>query len=612
MQSSMNGDSPEKIYQQQIKELTEKLNALQKRRSILGWMRLLIAVAAFIGVYHLSGYSISTACIIAAVGVALFIFVLGKDADNKRQLQSVKTLLAINEEELGLLAYDYSSRYDGATYLAHEHAFAGDLDVFGKFSLFQFINRCYTEQGRNLLAQDFLAGVTPEEVEQRHQAIKELSPQYKWRQQLQSLAIQTPVTAATQRKIEAWLDSKEEAFTHKAWKGILPLYCLFTISTAIAAILGLIPGSVFSFLFLLYLVLSTTLSRKPTKTYGHLSGVVKEISTLKSLIRLIERKVFTSSLLMQWQEDVTVEGSKASAEIKKLEEVLNRFEARLNVFVFVILNSFLLWDVLRMRTLNKWRAQNRELMSGWFELIARFEVANSLAALHFNKPSWCLPKLPAPYFVFKGKNLGHPLIPDGQRVTSDFDLTGEGQIALITGSNMAGKSTFLRSLGVNTILAQMGAPVCADDLQLSPVQLMCSMRIADNLAENTSTFYAELKKLRTVIEAANLHRPVFILLDEILRGTNSLDRHIGSKALIRQLIKQGVVAVIATHDLELAKLKAELPEAIHNYHFDVQVANGDELYFDYKLKDGICTSLNASILMRKIGIELETSSQPSP
>jgi DNA mismatch repair ATPase MutS len=170
---------------------------------------------------------------------------------------------------------------------------------------------------------------------------------------------------------------------------------------------------------------------------------------------------------------------------------------------------------------------------------------------------------------------------------------------------MAGKSTFLRSLGVNTILAQMGAPVCASEFALSPVQLICSMRIADNLAENTSTFYAELKKLKTVIEAANLHQPVFILLDEILRGTNSLDRHIGSKALIRQLVKQEAIAVIATHDLELAKLKEELPDAIDNYHFDVQVANGDELYFDYKLKEGICNSLNASILMRKIGIELE-------
>jgi DNA mismatch repair ATPase MutS len=169
---------------------------------------------------------------------------------------------------------------------------------------------------------------------------------------------------------------------------------------------------------------------------------------------------------------------------------------------------------------------------------------------------------------------------------------------------MAGKSTFLRSLGINVVLAQMGAPVCAESMQLSPVQLMSSMRIADNLAENTSTFYAELKKLQVIIEAVKQSKPVFILLDEILRGTNSFDRHIGSKALIRQLIKEQSIAVIATHDVELSQIVHE-NGSLENYHFDVQVDKDDELYFDYKLKPGICTNLNASILMKKIGIELE-------
>ncbi|HVG42889.1 MAG TPA: hypothetical protein VM888_14855, partial [Chitinophagaceae bacterium] len=199
---------------------------------------------------------------------------------------------------------------------------------------------------------------------------------------------------------------------------------------------------------------------------------------------------------------------------------------------------------------------------------------------------------------------GHPLIPDENRVTSDFSLTGTGKIALITGSNMAGKSTFLRSLGSTIILAQLGAPVSAAAMELCPVQLMSSMRIADNLAENTSTFYAELKKLKTIIEAVNRHEPIFVLLDEILRGTNSLDRHTGSKALIKQLVKENAVAVIATHDVDLAAIENNTDAAIENYHFDVQV-EGEELYFDYKLKEGVCTSLNASILMKKIGINLD-------
>jgi DNA mismatch repair ATPase MutS len=601
----MNDYSPKEIYKQQISEHSKRLAGLLKRRSVLGWIRLFTVIATFVGGYKAFEVSILVGCIVAVVGIILFLLEISIDADNNKNISATKTLMKINEEELAILNYDYATCYDGAEYLPADHAFAGDLDVFGKFSIYQFINRGNTEQGRTLLAQNLLNPVSINEIKKRHEAIKELAPQYGWRQNLQSLALQTPVTNETQKRIEQWLQSKEEAFTHKSWKILLPLYCLLTLGSAVASFMGFIPGSVFSFLFLIYFIFSSALSRKPTKTYFHLSGVVKEISTLKTLIKWIEHKQFASPLLVGWQHLVSSSGAKPSNEIKKLEEVLNRFELRLNVFVFLFLNSFLLWDVWQMRTLNKWRKKNKEMLPGCFQLIARFEVINSLSALHFNHPGWCLPKLSDEYFDFEGSDLGHPLIPTQQRVVSDFNLSGKGQIALITGSNMAGKSTFLRSLGVNTILAQMGAPVCASELALSPVQLICSMRIADNLAENTSTFYAELKKLKTVIEAANLHQPVFILLDEILRGTNSLDRHIGSKALIRQLVKQEAIAVMATHDLELAKLKEELPDAIDNYHFDVQVANGDELYFDYKLKEGICTSLNASILMRKIGIELE-------
>jgi DNA mismatch repair ATPase MutS len=195
------------------------------------------------------------------------------------------------------------------------------------------------------------------------------------------------------------------------------------------------------------------------------------------------------------------------------------------------------------------------------------------------------------------------LIGKSKRVNNDVKISHNGELILVTGSNMAGKSTYLRSIGVNIILAMAGAPVCGKYLKVSHVQVISSMRITDNLAESTSTFYAELKKLKTIIEKVNKGEKIFILLDEILRGTNSLDRHTGSVALMKQLIKYNAAAIIATHDLELAKLKNEYPEKIINYHFDVQVSN-DELYFDYVLKPGICTSLNASILMKKIGIEL--------
>lgn len=253
--------------------------------------------------------------------------------------------------------------------------------------------------------------------------------------------------------------------------------------------------------------------------------------------------------------------------------------------------------------MEKWKKHNGQNAIQWFDVLANFEALNSLATLCFNHPKWCFPLIHDKHFFIEGRRTGHPLIPRSKRIVNDISINKGGELMLITGSNMAGKSTYLRSVGVNIVLSMAGAPVCADHFVLSPVQLISSMRIADNLEESTSTFYAELKKLKTIIDKVNNSEKVFILLDEILRGTNSFDRHTGSIALIKQLIKHNAAGIIATHDVELAKMQEAYPDNILNYHFDVQV-NNEELYFDYLLKPGICTSMNASILMKKIGIEL--------
>jgi DNA mismatch repair ATPase MutS len=267
------------------------------------------------------------------------------------------------------------------------------------------------------------------------------------------------------------------------------------------------------------------------------------------------------------------------------------------------LNIFLLWDLQQILQLEKWKKKNDQDVSHWFDAMARFEVLSSLGTLAFNHPDWCFPELNNTQAEFTVMQLRHPLIKPEKSVANDFSTLGSGKINIITGSNMAGKSTFLRSVGVNMILATMGAPVCATKMTVSPLKVMTSMRIKDNLEESTSTFYAELKKLKMIIDAVNNRQPVFILLDEILRGTNSLDRHTGSKALIRQLLKRDATGIVATHDLELAGMSQQFSEGIQNYYFDAAL-NADELYFDYRLKRGVCQNLNASILMKKIGIEL--------
>ena len=267
------------------------------------------------------------------------------------------------------------------------------------------------------------------------------------------------------------------------------------------------------------------------------------------------------------------------------------------------LNILLLWNLQQVLDLEKWKKQYAGDVADWFSNLGIIEALSSLSAIHFNNPDWCFASLQKEHFFLEANGLGHPLIPLGKRVCNSIRINHQSELMIVTGSNMAGKSTYLRSVGVNVVLAMAGAPCCATDMTLSPVKLISSMRIADNLEESTSTFYAELKKLKSVIDKVNAGEKVFILLDEILRGTNSLDRQTGSIALVKQLIKKQAVGIIATHDLALADMEKEFPGHIINAHFDAQINQG-ELYFDYLLKPGVCKSINASILMRKIGIEM--------
>ena len=597
--------SPQVIYQQQKQIHESALEALKKKRNLLGWIRLALVLVAALVAYQVFISAGLMGWIVVAVGLILFLAAVSADADNNRKMVNTKNLIRINEEELKLLAKNYTHRYDGRKFSPVLHNYANDLDIFGKASLYQYVNRCEGEQGRALLADNFMQPLPVDVLLQRQEAVKELSPMYEWRQGLQAYAMETPASVSTQQKVQEWLTKKEVAFQHPAWRIIIPLYSVLTIASAIAAVLGYIPAGIFFFLFIIYFIIGGSFSKRAVRENVTLSGIVDEVSAMYTVVEYLEQKNFSSDLLIGLKASVQKENKNASYQIRRLKEILNRFDLRLNVFVFMFINSFLLWDLRQVRALNNWRKDNKELMPYWFRLIAEFEVLNSLATLHFNQPQWATPKWSSEHFTLQAEDLGHPLIPPAQRVASSFDLQGVAKIGLITGSNMAGKSTFLRSLGVNIVLAQMGAVVCAGSFVLSPMRIMSSMRIADDLSENTSTFYAELKKLKTIIEAVKRHERVFVLLDEILRGTNSLDRHTGSKALIRQLIKENAVAVIATHDVELAKLQDEYPQSIDNYHFDVQV-EGEELYFDYKLKEGVCTSLNASILMKKIGIELNS------
>ena len=599
----MTNHLPKKVYQEHIDKHNYDLKLLLQKRNLFGWLRLIVFVATIIVSYKVFVDLAWLGLLPLAVGMTCFIYLLLTDVDNNEKIVNTKTLIRISEEELKILDNDYLTRYDGSEFTPALHDYANDLDLFGKSSLFQWANRCASEQGKNLFANNLAHPLPIVQIEERQAAIKELASMVEWRQQLQSFSEQRVITKTTEQKTNQWLSAEPKHFASPTWNLFVWIYTIITLSTLLATIFGFLSSGIFIFLFALYFIVSLFLSRNTIKPYLHLSRIVDEISALEKLINWIESKEFNCELLNRIKNEIKADGEKASVRIKNLKSILDRFDLRLNMVGPLFLNSFLLWDVRQMLALNDWRKKNKTVVPKLFHAIAETEVLNSIATIHFNYPNWCLPKLTDNHFVFESEELGHPLIPKKERVDNDFLVGKNTLISLVTGSNMAGKSTFLRSIGINIVLAQLGAPVCAKLFTLSPVRLMTSMRVSDNLAENTSTFYAELKKLKTIIEAVNNSEKVFVLLDEILRGTNSHDRHTGSAAFITQLIRHHAFAVIATHDLELADLKEQFPQSLENYHFDVQV-KGEELFFDYKLKEGVCHSLNASLLMKKIGIEL--------
>ena len=593
----------QEFYSKTAAELRDQQQKLQRIKSNFAWLRLANIVAIGAALYYLNPYGWLIAISAAVILSIIFIQIIYKDLDNTTAIAHNVQLLSVNEDELKALQHHYFHFADGARHTPKDHFYANDMDIFGHASLFQYLNRTVSEMGSERLAGWLLNPAAAAEIQSRQEALKELATKIIWCQHLQAHGKENPVRISTRERLQHWLNESAGFGNFKLWQWLRYLLPLLSVTVTIGTIFDVIPMNVFYLTMLAMAVIAFPQEKKIGKLHNRLSKMVDELETLSRSIAAIENVTFKSPLLIELQEHYKHEHSSASKQINKLKKILDRLDLRFNIVLAVPLNLLLLWNLQQMLALEKWKKENDSDVTRWFDTLGVYEALLSLAVVHFNNPGWVFPILKEEHFFIEASELGHPLIEEKKRVNNFISIQQKAAVMLVTGSNMAGKSTYLRSIGINVILAMAGAPVCARSLVLSPVQLISSMRIADNLEESTSTFYAELKKLKTVIEKVNAREKVFILLDEILRGTNSLDRHTGSEALIKQLVKQGAAAVLATHDLDLATLQENFPRHIFNYHFDVQVEK-EELYFDYKLKPGVCTSLNASILMKKIGLEL--------
>lgn len=591
---------PKQFYQKRLEELRNQLKKLQQRKSAFAWLRLAPIIAIVFAFYVL--WSLGIVYVIIASALLIFIFgrLISSDLKNQSEIERTNFLIEINENELKSIEGNFNDFPSGAEHIPKEHPYANDLDIFGRASLFQFVNRTTSEEGSERLADYLMAPASLSIISERQKAIKELSSKPLWIQDMQARARKNKITFSGKERLIEWMKEPLLFSKFKPWKWLRYLLPVIILSIVAFYIFDLAGDTIFYMGLLIFAIIAYQINKFVAPVHDQLSKIANELSTLSSNISSIENQTFESALLKGWQSVFIDQNKKVSDDILKIKKILDRLDIRFNIVLSLPLNLLLLWNLQQVLDLENWKQRQEASIDKWFETLADFEALNSFSVLYFNEPDWQFPQIDEKYFSIEGKEIGHPLISKNKRVNNYIDIPTSGDLMLVTGSNMAGKSTYLRSVGVNVVLAMAGAPVCAKSFTVSHVQLISSMRITDNLEESTSTFYAELKKLKTIIERVNAGENLFILLDEILRGTNSLDRHTGSKALIKQLLRKKAAAIIATHDLELANL---FSENILNYHFDVQVSN-DELYFDYRLKPGICNSLNASILMKKIGIEL--------
>jgi DNA mismatch repair ATPase MutS len=593
---------PRNRYRRKADSANLEIRGIRKKMNLISLVRLVLFAGAlflFFGWYK-AHLAFAAAASLASLVMFLVFVRLGSGLTVKRRLLS--ELVAINEEEIRALDRDFSAFNPGTEFSDPGHPYASDLDVFGENSLFQYLNRTGISSGREQLAV-WLRGESPwDEIVSRQLAVEELALKLDWRQVFLATGRMSGEKQEDFIRLKEWLSEEPMLIRNRLYRILLWSLPSLTILATVLAFFW-IPYNIPAFLVIIQLGIVGLNLRRINHHHNQISRKFNLIDKYSSLIGMIENESFRSEYLEQLRAGLSSRYGSAGKQLRSLARILLRFDRRLNMVMGVILNAFLLWDLQCMLRLEQWKKANALRVPGWFSVLGKYEALNSFAGFRFNQPDSVYPEPGDGRVILHAEALGHPLIPTEENVRNDLKIGKPGEFMLITGSNMAGKSTFLRTVGVNLVLAGAGAPVIAEHMTWMPVKLLTSMRIWDSLSNRESTFYAELKRLRMILEELKKGEPVMVLLDEILTGTKSRDKHFGSEMFIRQLIREGGSGLVATHDLELGKLEEEFPDNVLNYSFEVQIEK-QEFSYDYKLRRGVCSTLNATELMKKMGISL--------
>ena len=607
------------IYKNKVRQLDSTILHLSQSLNQLSTFRLVAFVVSIVLIIFLANERL-LAPLFFVIPICLVGFGLLINRYNRlfREKQHAVFLKEINETELLRLENRLEKLPGGQSFVSRDHAYASDFDVFGSHSLFQLINRTTTESGRQLLAEWFSEPALKSVIMERQGAIKEIAPKFDWRQDLQAAGMRYENSKSDYNKLLDWIEKPAELLGRES-KNWLTSVVMAILSTASVGyfVYGLIYFlEVFSIKFAVPLVItlivnSRILKRVNSVTEAIIDNTQRNVQVLDgyhTLISQIEKEKFDSEYLKRIQSTFNANGYSAATEINHLRKILELFQNRgtkksigKNDF-YTIFNHLWLLDIHGILRTEKWKAKNSGSLRYWASAVSEFEVLSSLAGFAFSNPSYSFPEIKDDPYIIDFTQIGHPLIAVEKRICNDFNLSGRGEIAMITGSNMAGKSTFLRTVGLNLVLALMGAPCCASAARVSHMKIFTSMRTQDNLEEGISSFYAELKRIEQLLKLIESGESIFFLLDEMFKGTNSQDRYKGGASLIKQLSELNAFGIISTHDLELANLTAN-NLAVENFSFNSEITD-DEIRFNFTLTKGICTDFNASELMKRSGIKI--------
>ena len=596
--------NPENHYTERLSLTEGQLQQVKKQIFRISMLRLTLFIAGIAGLYFF--FNQTTLLIICICLTFLPLFILVK-IHNRFFIRKewLETQARIIQEELQALSGDYSSFEDGKEYVNPEHPYSFDLDIFGRRSLFQSINRTCTFFGKVRLAewlQNHLHEKTS--IEKRQEMVREISEHTLFREQFRVAGLVHHGQSSDGEKIQAWSQSPAQ-YLHAGW--VKAFIWGVPVINSLLLITSLAGWTSFSWLglsFGIFLVLSFGIIKRATyiqETYGK---QLKSLNGYARLIALAKAEEWKSAGMQELMERFNLNGQSPVQALQQLSKELDRLDLRNNQFLYVLLEGSIFFQLQEIVRIERWKARYGQYISVWLETVGELDALCSLGTFAYNHPQYTYPELTEKPFCFLATQMGHPLMPVSQCVKNDATIPSRPFFLIITGANMAGKSTYLRTIGVNYLLACVGAPVCCERLKLHPNQLITSLRTSDSLSDNESYFFAELKRLKRIIDLLNQGQQLFIILDEILKGTNSMDKQKGSFDLIRQFMQLKANGIIATHDLLLGSLIKQFPEEIRNYCFEADIKD-NELTFSYKLREGVAQNMNACFLMKKMGIILQ-------